>query len=54
MRQVIYTFGSFETTSYELAEKMKHEKGMQYGVRLENIEEVSEHVKKIRRLRGLE
>lgn len=54
MRQVIYTFGSFETTNYELAEKMKNEKGMQYGVRLEDIVEVSEHIKKIRKLRGLE
>lgn len=53
MRRVIYTFNGFETTSYEVAQRMKEEKGMQYGVRVEDIVEDSEHIKKIRKFRGI-
>ena len=55
MRKVVYTFGkNFETTDFELAEKIRQEKKIPYGVRLDEIVEVSEHIKKIRKLRGIE
>ena len=39
MRKVVYTFGGgFETTDYELAERMRTEKKINYGVRLDDIE----------------
>lgn len=53
MRKVIYTFGSFETTDYELAERMRTEKKMNYGVRLEEVEYTPKHIEKKREKMGI-
>lgn len=54
MRTVVYTFGkSFETTNYELAEKIRNEKKSPYGVRLDEIEIVPKHIQKKRELLGI-
>lgn len=53
MRTVVYTFGKFETTDYELAQRMKNEKGMVYGVRLDEVQVVPKNVEKIRKMKGI-